>query len=161
MLKYLYFTITTREIPSYISLTIQITGCPIHCKDCHSPHTWDKDLGTDLTKEELIKLIESQKYIDCVLFFGGEWNKEYLIELLQVTKQYNKELKTALYTGRTLEWINKEYKAVLSFLDYIKVGEYNKLLGSLEYPSTNQRLYKIRRNNLEDITYKFWRTNIR
>ena len=47
----------------------------------------------------------------------------------------------------------------LLYLDYIKVGKYNSKYGSLEYPSTNQRLYDIKNN--KDITNLFWKTNIK
>jgi anaerobic ribonucleoside-triphosphate reductase activating protein len=43
-------------------------------------------------------------------------------------------------------------------LDYYKIGSWQEEKGPLNKPSTNQILYKKNETNeLEDITYKFWR----
>ena len=162
MLKYLFYQVYTKEIPDEISLGFSITGCPIHCPECHSPHTWDKDLGDELTTDEVIKAIDKQRYITNLLFFGGEWEHEYLGIVINSVKTYFlNDLKVSLYTGHKLNEIQK-YDSLYKQLAYLKVGEYNSRLGGLDYPTTNQRLYKMGNGEvIEDITYKFWKTNIR
>ena len=59
-MKYLYYQVYTKEIPDEISLGFSITGCPIHCPECHSPHTWDANLGTKLDQQELTRIVNSQ-----------------------------------------------------------------------------------------------------
>lgn len=160
MLKYLYSQVYTKEIPNELSLGISILGCPVHCPECHSPHMWDVNCegeGTDLTVKELKSIIEHQKLVSCILFFGGEWDMMYLKELLKICKELG--YKTALYSGHELDWFKTRYPNFHLYLDYIKVGRYCSEYGSLDYPSTNQRLYKIDTN--EDITHLFWKTNIR
>ena len=167
MLKYLYSQVYTKEIPNEISLGISITGCPIHCPECHSPYTWDSNEGSILYVNTLHHLIDCQSYISCILFFGGEWQPDHLEYLLKSISMRNEErskndqFKTALYTGQNLEFMQK-YPSLLRLLDYIKVGPYDPILGSLDYPSTNQRLYTIENGIIKkDITSLFWRTNIK
>ena len=160
MLKYLYSQVYTKEIPNELSLGISVLGCPVHCPECHSPHIWDVNCegeGTNLTVEALENLIEQQKWVSCVLFFGGEWNMPYLNELLRKCKELG--YKTALYSGHTLDWFKIKHPNYRLYLDYIKVGRYDSKYGSLDYPSTNQRLYKLDTN--EDITHLFWKTDTR
>ena len=157
MLKYLYSQVYIKEIPNELSLGISILGCPIHCPDCHSSHVWDinsKDIGTLLTIKELNKIIKSQQFISCILFFGGEWNIPYLCILLKECKRLG--YKTALYSGHTLDWFNTNFIDYKKFLNYLKVGPYNKKYGSLINPNTNQRLYNLDTDT--DITYMFWKT---
>ena len=71
MLKYTDTEIVFREIPDEITLAINISGCPIHCPDCHSKELW-QDIGEELTEEKLCSLIEENKGITCVCFMGGE-----------------------------------------------------------------------------------------
>lgn len=160
MLKYLYSQVYTKEIPNELSLGISVLGCPVHCPECHSPHMWDMNCegeGTDLTVKELENIIEQQKWVSCILFFGGEWDMMHLNKLLETCKDL--EYKTALYSGHELDWFKIKHPNFHLYLDYIKVGRYYSEYGSLDYPSTNQRLYKVDTN--EDITHLFWKTNIR
>ena len=160
MLKYLYSQVYTKEIPNELSLGFSVLGCPVHCPECHSPHMWDVNCegeGTDLTVKELENIIEQQKWVSCILFFGGEWDMMHLNKLLKTCKDL--EYKTALYSGHELDWFKIKHPNFHLYLDYIKVGRYYSEYGSLDYPSTNQRLYKVDTN--EDITHLFWKTNIR
>lgn len=160
MLKYHYSQVYTKEIPNELSLGISVLGCPVHCPECHSPHMWDVNCegeGTDLTVKELENIIEQQKWVSCILFFGGEWDMMHLNKLLKTCKDL--EYKTALYSGHELDWFKIKHPNFHLYLDYIKVGRYYSEYGSLDYPSTNQRLYKVDTN--EDITHLFWKTNIR
>ena len=160
MLKYLYSQVYTKEIPNELSLGISIIGCPVHCPEGHSPHTWDincKDIGTELTIKKLNEIIEQQRWVSCILFFGGEWELPHSKILLARCKELS--YKTALYSGHNINWFKTNFKEYSLYLDYIKTGEYNHKLGSLEYPSTNQRLYDIKAN--KDIRNLLWKTNIK
>jgi anaerobic ribonucleoside-triphosphate reductase activating protein len=78
--------ITFSEFPDEIALCINITNCPFHCPGCHSPELWE-DIGTELTKEELSKLIESNKGITLVGFMGG--NLKEVNPLAEYVKNIN------------------------------------------------------------------------
>ena len=148
-MKYTDTQITFSEFPDEISLCINITNCSFHCPGCHSPELWE-DIGTELNKGELSKLIESNKGISCVGFMGG---KPDLINTLAAFVKNEYKLKVGWYWGG--ENIPKNIN--LFHFDYIKIGPYKKELGGLDNPNTNQRFYKIENGQLIDWTYKFWK----
>lgn len=138
MLYFSYPQETLKEIPGEISLAISISGCSLNCNGCHSPETFKKDFGDILTRENFKKLLKRFQYSTCVLFYGGEWNFLYLTELMKLAKNDNK--KVALYSGEEIEFFKDKN---LSNLNYLKVGRYIEELGGLESIKTNQRLFKI------------------
>ena len=46
----------------------------------------------------------------------------------------------------------------LRHFDYVKTGPYIEALGGLKSPKTNQRLFRVKEEALEDITSRFWRS---
>lgn len=146
-MKYLNTEIGFIEFPNEISLLINITNCPFHCKGCHSPELWE-DIGTDLTQSELARLIEANKGITLVGFMGGN---PFTVNSLAAYVKNNYNLKVGWYWGGETapDGIGRHF-------DYIKVGPYNEKRGPLNNPFTNQRMYQITANNTIDITSKFW-----
>ena len=143
--------IVLQEVPDELSLAISISGCNLGCKGCHSSETWDKFYGSELTDTVLRDLLTKHKHITCLLIYDGKHNVDRLIEILVIAKSFN--LKTAMYTG--LEHLEPE---ILDMLDYYKLGKYDKNLGGLSSPSTNQKLYKSFNNKtlLYDFKSKQW-----
>ena len=144
------------EIPDETCLAINISGCPHHCPGCHSPYL-QGDCGVVLDEETLDQLLEKNDGVTCVLFMGGDGDKETLKSLAShvAVKGY----KVAWYSGeKELDMFEFGW-----FFDYIKIGPYIESLGPINSPTTNQRLYKIGRfynlNQImsEDITNKFWK----
>lgn len=155
MLKYTTAQVTFREIPDEITLCINISNCPIRCKDCHSKELWE-DVGEILHKDTLLRLIAENNGITCVCFMGGDSDPQYLRELAWTIRDiYEDDIKVAWYSGRD------NLKIPIVF-DYVKTGSYRKELGGLDSETTNQRLYKFTYDEdnipyMEDITYKFWK----
>ena len=144
-LKYANTQVVFTEVPNEISLAINITGCTIHCKGCHSQWLWSNK-GKELTKDELTNLIEKNKGITTVLFMGGDNFIEQLIEYARDIKCHYPNLKVAWYSGRhNFDLESSQVEKLETYLDYIKMGPYIKQLGGLDSPSTNQRFYKIDR----------------
>lgn len=157
MLKIANFDIVTGEVPTEISLAINISNCPYKCPGCHSDYLW-KDVGEELNEVKLTDLIESNKGITCVCFMGGDQDISTLLSLLKFVK--NKGLKTCLYTGGNKNFIG--FDEVIHYLDYIKLGQFIKSKGGLEIKGTNQRFFKVNQLDnhdfeLIDWTYKFQR----
>ena len=138
-----------QEVPGEISLAFHCTGCPIHCPACHSKWLWDAENGTEFTDDYLLDHVgRYAPNITCVLFYGGEWDAEWLKGKLYIVRKLG--LKTALYTG--LDEIGSDIK---SRLDYLKTGPFDEKLGGLTSRTTNQRMFDLK--NDKDITSKFWR----
>ena len=150
MLKYLNTQVTFAEVPDEITLCINITGCKNGCEGCHSPYLAE-DIGTELTIEELVRLGTETEGITCIAFMGGDSDPKRINKLAKfVTEEL--DLKVAWYSGR--QELSKEID--LKNFDVIKLGRYDKTLGPLNCPTTNQRFYRIINNKMYDYTYIFW-----
>ena len=154
MLKYVDTAVTLREIPDEITLCINISNCPCHCKGCHSPYLAE-DIGIPLTEDSLKVLIQEHPGITCVCFMGGDSSPIDIGKLANFVKQYL-SLKVAWYSGKA----NYTNLGVVTELDYIKLGGYIEALGPLTSKKSNQKMYEVvhKEDNgfvLRDVTYKF------
>lgn len=166
MLKYLNTQVTFSEVPDEITLCINITGCKVGCRNCHSSYLAE-DIGNPLIYKRIINgktvvdcsplsnLIDANTGITCVCLMGGDSNPEYINILGKSIKLHH--LKSAWYSGR--QELAKEID--LKWFDFLKLGPYIEELGPLNSKTTNQRMYKVveQDNNYElvDITDKFWK----
>ena len=151
MLKYVDTKVVFQEVPNEITLAINISNCPCHCKNCHSSYL-AQDIGTELTFNEVRNLIKKNSGISCIAFMGGDSEPKRIDALASfVTNHY--QLKVAWYSGRQ-ELSNH---IDLYNFDYIKLGPYKEEFGPLNSRTTNQRFYKISDGELIDITSKFWK----
>lgn len=142
-------SVTFSEIPDEICLCINISNCPHRCLGCHSSYL-QTDVGIELTEHILNSIIDNNEGTTCVVFMGGDSDKESLKKFGTFVK--SRGLKSAWYSGES-DLSFDDYKE--SF-DYIKIGPYIKELGPLNSKTTNQRMYSLI-NCVEDITYKFWK----
>ena len=138
--------ITFQEVPDEVSLSFLITGCPMRCKGCHSPTSWNINKWIELNLLEEIKPYKN--LITCVLFLWGEWHRDELIKNLKICEDL--WFKTCLYTW--LEHIDDD--EIIWLLDYIKYWSYKQELWWLDNPNTNQRFYNL--NTWEDLTHIFY-----
>jgi anaerobic ribonucleoside-triphosphate reductase activating protein len=150
-IKYIETKIVFQEIPDEISLAINITNCPNRCKGCHSPYL-QRDIGDELTPEEINKLVRNNLGITCILFMGGDNNRTELNKLSEYIKN-TFSLKVGYYSG-----YDNFDNLHLNNYDYIKLGHYDCNLGGLDSPKTNQKLFKLENTNsiftITDLTYK-------
>lgn len=125
-------TVVFQEVPNEISLCFSITGCKVGCKGCHSTELWNENYGMSLSKNNYLHWLKKYKgLISCVVFFGGEWQPNALIEKLLIAR--NLGLKTCLYSGEKHIDIN-----ISQHLDFLKTGDWRAELGGLESVTTNQ-----------------------
>lgn len=159
MLKYLNTQVTFAEVPDEITLCINLTGCRIGCKGCHSPYLAE-DIGHWLTHAQIDANIAVNEGISCVCLMGGDSEPDQInLWAEYIKKKYG--LRVAWYSGRQ----ELSEKIDLWNFDYIKLGPYNEELGPLNKRTTNQRFYEVfhfsnGRSELIDRTYKFWKHEI-
>lgn len=144
-LKYKGYAIAFQEVPNEISLVFNISGCPHHCKGCHSQYLWEYG-GDDLLPDNMINVINKYgDYVTCICFMGGDQN---MYELGLALKQCKKMgYKTCVYSGCSDV---RCYTQLFPLLDWVKTGEYDESLrcdNHVEYgvklATSNQHLYKI------------------
>ena len=159
MLKYVETAVTFGEVPSEVTLCINISGCTIHCEGCHSKYLWE-DIGNPLNEESLASLIDANTGITCVSFMGGDHDVEGICKLAKFIKD-NYKIKVCWYSG-----MSYRPNLPLEYFDYIKTGPYKADLGGLDSVTTNQRFYmvlpkysfdgnKVLYRYLTDITHRF------
>lgn len=150
-MNYAYAEIGLIEVPGEISLVIGFTGCPNHCKGCHSPELWGKNYGAEFNHGVLSALIDKYRgKVTCICFFGGDWSPSELVSYIRVAHEAG--FATALYVGSESFPVD-----ALWYLDYIKQGAYIEELGGLASRDTNQKMWKRVGDDWEDITSSFWR----
>lgn len=157
MLKYTSAEITFAEVPDHITLCINISNCPCHCKGCHSSYLAN-DIGVWLTHAQIDSMIKTNKGISCVCFMGGDSEPEEINHLAEYIKENYPPLKVAWYSGRE----KLSDKIQLHWFDYIKLGPYLEECGPLNCRTTNQKFYNVvhmstGKDKMYDITYKFWK----
>lgn len=152
MLKYLNTQVTFAEVPDEITLCINITGCKNGCKNCHSSYL-AQDIGTELTFNEVRKLIKKNSGISCIALMGGDAEPDKINTLASFIINHYGSIKVAWYSGR--QELNNNID--LYNFDYIKLGPYKEEFGPLNSRTTNQRFYKVNGKELVDITNKFWK----
>lgn len=167
MLKYTDTEVTFAEVPDEITLCINISNCPCHCKGCHSPYLAE-DIGTPLDEDALVNLMLHNEGITCVAFMGGDSDPKYLNQLASVIRNMNDgepgnwaDVRIAWYSGR--QELSRDID--LMNFDYIKLGPYEEDRGPLNYRNTNQRFYEVfhfssGKSKLIDRTFRFWKHEI-
>ena len=171
MLKYYDVAIVTAEFPDEICLAINISNCPGHCGhmengefvlDCSEPWLLE-DVGTELTIEELKKLIDSHPGITCVGFMGGDNDLFSVYALTKWIHLTYPDLLVGIYSGKEMLDLQLAME-----IDYYKIGRFIMPLpkdhpeewwktncGVIGFPFSNQLMFKRQGCELINITHRF------
>ena len=163
MLKVASYDVVFQEIPGEVTLALNLSGCPCHCKGCHSPHLWE-DTGEVLDEDLVADLLERYgSQITCVVFMGGDQAPEEVAHWAEYISRRQPLLRMAWYSGRPYT-PETSFNFKLSIFNFVKFGPYIESLGGLKSEKTNQRLYKRVGQGTpdspyewEDITSVFWK----
>ena len=121
---------------------IWVQGCPLRCKGCFNPHTWDEKGGSLVALDELLLDIEQtlldQPQLEGVTFLGGEpfEQADALSQLGAGIKQL--DLTIVTFSGYTYEQLKKTTHqpriALLALTDLLIDGPYMEELHDLSRP---------------------------
>lgn len=107
-----------------VRFVVFFQGCPIRCRYCHNPDTWEFKKGTEKTADELMKEYDSYKEFlksGGITATGGEplAQPEFLSELFSLAKK--KQVHTCLDTSGAVYNINNHSKIddVLKYTDLV------------------------------------------
>lgn len=148
MLRFYNTALALQEVPDEISLAVNFTGCPYHCKGCHSPHLWQTDGGHPVS--ELWPIIDRYgNNITCICLMGGDWDLKSLDVITGLITDLYPEKKIALYSVPDIDYwfMHQPAKRIADRLTYLKTGKYIEELGGLASPETNQKFYKLSNGN--------------
>ena len=154
-----YSTIKDCDIANGIGvrITLFVSGCTNHCKNCFQPQTWDFDFGEPFTEETEEKLLEmlNPDYINGLTLLGGEpmepQNQRALVPFLKRVREAYPNKNIWCFTGFTYEVLKTDGShprcevtdEMLSLIDVLVDGRYVDELKDLTLQfrgSSNQRL---------------------
>ncbi len=139
-----------------VRVSLFVSGCTHHCKECFNPETWDFDYGKPFTEETIEQILSymEPEYIKGLTLLGGEplehSNQKGLLPLLEAVRERYPEKGIWCFTGydyekdilgrMVQEW--EETSKILSCLEVLVDGEFlieKKDLGLAFKGSSNQR----------------------
>ncbi|MBQ8921874.1 MAG: anaerobic ribonucleoside-triphosphate reductase activating protein [Oscillospiraceae bacterium] len=145
-----------------VRVSLFVSGCTHHCKNCFNPETWNFDYGMPYTAETEQEIIDALKpgYIRGLTLLGGEpfepENQRVLVNLLRRVRSELPEKDIWSYSGYTFEELTGESRArcevtdeMLSMLDVLVDGEYVDALRNIRLRfrgSENQRVLDVQKS---------------
>ena len=143
-----------------VRVSLFVSGCTHHCKNCFNSIAWDFNYGEEFTKEVEEELIEALKapYIEGLSLLGGEplepVNQEALYPFLKRVKELCPDKNIWCYTGYTLtdqltlgQAETSITKDLLKMLDVLVDGKFVEELKDITLKfrgSSNQRLIDVK-----------------
>ena len=161
-----YGEIKNRDIANGpgIRVTLFVSGCTNHCKNCFQPQTWDFEYGqpfTDETEEYISELLDSD-YIAGLTILGGEpfepSNQRSLCPFLKKIRERYPDKDIWMFSGFTLEELIKHgshpncevTEDILRLIDVLVDGRFVEELKDITLRfrgSSNQRLIDMKETN--------------
>lgn len=146
-----------------VRVSLFVSGCTHHCKNCFNPETWSFEYGKPFTKETEDYIIEclSPDYIDGLSLLGGEpfepQNQEILLPFLRRVKNELPHKTIWCYTGYLFDReLLSESRArceftdeMLSLIDVLVDGEFVQALHNISLAfrgSSNQRIIDVQKS---------------
>lgn len=139
-----------------LRVTLFVSGCIHHCKDCQNPETWSTESGIPFdqaAKDEIFEQLDKD-YISGITFSGGDpLNESNRVEVFglihQIRLKYGKSKSVWIYTGYIWDEIIEEVFPILTGTDVIVDGMFEKDLADVNYHwagSTNQRVIDVQKS---------------
>lgn len=155
-----------------VRVSVFVSGCTHHCKNCFNEEAWDFHYGNEFTQKEIDKVIElmDHSYVAGLSLLGGEpfehINQQGLLPLVKIVKEKFPDKDIWCYSGYTFEKdiidrMCKEWKETPEFLSYIdvlvdgKFEEDKKDLSLRFRGSSNQRIIDVKKSLKENKTVLF------
>jgi anaerobic ribonucleoside-triphosphate reductase activating protein len=144
-----------------VRVSLFVSGCTHHCKNCFNEATWDFNFGQEFTDETEKSILEALKpdYIQGFTLLGGEpfehVNQQRILPLLRHIREAYPEKNIWAFTGylfdkdlidsQSVKW--PETMEILKLIDVIVDGRYVEELKSLSLKfkgSSNQRTIDVK-----------------
>ncbi|MBQ9658232.1 MAG: anaerobic ribonucleoside-triphosphate reductase activating protein [Clostridia bacterium] len=146
-----------------VRVSLFVSGCNHHCKNCFNQEAWDFNFGNPFTQETIEKVMKEldKPYIKGLSLLGGEplepVNQEGLLPLLRQVKAKHPEKDIWCYTGFTFDRdvMDKMYKKskitkeLISYIDVLVDGKFEEDKKDLNLKfrgSSNQRIIDVKKS---------------
>lgn len=152
-----------------VRVSVFVSGCTHHCKECFNPETWDFGYGKPFGEEEIQEILNdlSKPYIHGLSILGGEpfepQNQGAVLELVRRVREEFPEKDIWCYSGYLFEnlaagQVGAHSRTLLGLLDVLVDGPFvleKKDLSLRFRGSSNQRLIKVS-DSLEAGEVRIW-----
>lgn len=127
--------------------SLYVSGCPLHCEGCHNKSLWDINSGSQMTIEDVCKSLNADDFNISIL--GGEPMMQYdgILRLCKLIKKDYPNKTIWMWSGYTIEYIEKNYSEILQYIDVLVDGPFLQQYAepNLQWRgSTNQRVIEIK-----------------
>ena len=145
-----------------VRVSLFVSGCTHHCKNCFNEKTWDFSFGEPFTKETEEKILNllSESYINGLSLLGGEpfepSNQKVLYPFLQRVKKEFPNKNIWCYSGYTFEELTGTSRAstditkdMLLLIDILVDGEFKEELKDISLKfrgSSNQNVIDVKKS---------------
>ena len=139
-----------------VRTVLWVSGCDIHCYNCHNQQTWDFNSGipfTDDTMQEILYNL-SKPYIKGITLSGGHpldpHNAPKVLEIVKRVKMVFPNKDIWIYSGYVWEDIIKDetLREILKYTDVLVDGAYVDELRDISLAfrgSSNQRIIDVQK----------------
>lgn len=115
-----------------VRVSLFVSGCTHHCKECFNPETWDFAYGKPFTEETVKQILDylAPEYIKGLTLLGGEpmekSNQEGLLPLVRAVRQKYPDITIWCFTGYDFEkdilgYMMEEWETDQRLLSYFDV----------------------------------------
>lgn len=146
-----------------VRVSLFVSGCTHHCKECFNKETWDFHYGKPFTEKEIDDIISYMEpdYIDGLTLLGGEplepVNQEGILPLLRRVRETYPQKTVWCYTGYLFDRDIRDRmckesavtRELISYLDILVDGEFvleRKNLKINFRGSDNQRIIDVKKS---------------
>ena len=146
-----------------VRVSVFVSGCTHHCKDCFNKQAWDFHYGNEFTEREIEKVVNlmDHSYVSGLTLLGGEpfehVNQQGLLPLVKKVKEKFPNKNIWCYSGYTfekdiIERMCKEWKEtpeLLSYIDVLVDGEFQEDKKDIKLKfrgSSNQRIIDVKKS---------------
>ena len=159
-----YIKITKNDIANGVGVrtVLWVSGCTMHCKECHNQSTWDFNAGQPFTNDTMNELLNSliPDYVAGLTLSGGhpleKQNQQQIANIVKTVKAKYPTKTIWLYTGYLYENILKMPFVVRNILPYIDIlvdGKYDCTKRDITLAwcgSSNQRVIDVQKSLKEN-----------
>ena len=137
-----------------VRTVLWVSGCDVHCHNCHNPQTWDFNSGIPFTENTMQEILYdlSKPYIKGLTLSGGHpldpHNAPKVLEIVKRVKMVFPNKDIWIYSGYVWEDIIKDetLKEILKYTDVLVDGAYVDELRDISLAfsgSSNQRIIDV------------------
>lgn len=159
-----YIKITKNDIANGIGVrtVLWVSGCTMHCKECHNQSTWNFKVGQPFTNDTMNELLNSliPDYVAGLTLSGGhpleKQNQQQVADIVKTVKTKYPTKTIWLYTGYLYEDILKMpfvARNILPYIDILVDGKYDCTKRDITLAwcgSSNQRVIDVQKSLKEN-----------